>query len=279
MFWFFLAAFVPFAAAHSWFLHNRTQRLHCFESSAYFFWFLLSVALEPFSAAFIVYSLGNLIPQNVDPELRVINDVIHYLVPYTPDLYYYVANPLVIATIVFLFALMICDSTFRERALFTLGSAMLLRDLTIFVTQLPLTQLDMDDTQCIEYASLSYIDILKHTLQGFACGDYNYSGHTIFFTVGFIGVVEVLLPSSDPDGVDVDVNAKCATLAKARRHRKWWISVLFALYLGEMLCMVISRAHYTIDVIESCFITTTFYYCISPFVTRYFDRLAQADVN
>lgn len=248
-----LLVFLPVCIIHTYHLWKRAVRGK--DCALYLSWFVLSIMIEPFSAAFIIYSQGNLIPPNIDPELRVINDVIQHNIPFTPDLFYYYCDPMAALAIGFILLVCYRSVEYRERALFTLGSSFILRDLTIVLTQLPLTQLDIATNSCLEYSTLTFTEILlKHTLLGFACGDYNYSGHTIIFTTALWGL-----------GVIFN---------ECRHRRSSILMMVFGIltYISCTLALVISRAHYSIDVIESLFITSTFYYFISPKVVNYFGR-------
>lgn len=254
----FLLPFVPVASWHCLLLHRQTSHLGW--SLMYWAWFLLAVLLEPFAAAFIIYSIGHLIPPHVNPELRLINDVLQHWIPFVPNAFYYFCNPLVAAAILFTLFVMCKNAEFRHRGLFTLGSAVLLRDLTTTLTQLPMSQFDIAPGDCVAYSTLPYLQIFaQHTVTGFACADYNYSGHTIFFTVGLIAMM-----LSIADGT-LHLGVAAAAICR-------WLSVLT--YATCLLCLVASRAHYSIDVLESGFITGTFYFFISPKVVRFFDQLA-----
>ena len=251
MFTLILTLLLPFAVYHSYNLYQQTKDKW---SIVYFLWFALAMIVEPFSAAYIIYSLGNYVPK-VDPQDRFLHDVIHSFSPYVPNAFYYFANPLVFINIACIMYLSCRNTIFRHRALFTLGTVVLLRDITMVMTQLPLTWFDVSSNPCIEYSALPYSQILAHTLQGFSCADYHFSGHTIFYSVGAFALNSLLMTTP-------------ALNNSTPKNR--WLPLLIIVYIVEVLSLVISQAHYTIDVIESTFITSTVYYFISPFIVSPF---------
>ncbi len=238
--WFLLACCLPHAIYHAHCLH-RTQG-SIWRILGYVILFTLAIITEPYAAAFIIYSRGHLVPQ-VNPLTHRIYDLLHAALPYIPDMFTYFANPMVGLSMVLILYVMCIDGTYRERGLYTLGIVVLFRNFTIIATQLPLSQFDIDSGTCIEYSHLSYAAALSHTWTGYACGDYFFSGHTTFFTTALIA-------------------------AKERwRLRGVWLGG--AIYFVCVLSLLISRVHYSIDVLQAFIVTMTIYYGLSPYIVAY----------
>ncbi|XP_053205865.1 phosphatidylcholine:ceramide cholinephosphotransferase 2-like isoform X3 [Panonychus citri] len=71
------------------------------------------------------------------------------------------------------------------------------------------------------------------------CGDYLFSGHTVILTLGFLVLREYLMPS------------RCRTIAWKLFH-----CLLFLSCFGGVICVIISRGHYLIDIILAYYVTT-----------------------
>ena len=71
------------------------------------------------------------------------------------------------------------------------------------------------------------------------CGDYLFSGHTVILTLGFLVIREYLMPS------------RCRTIAWKLFH-----ALLFCCCFGGVICVIISRGHYLIDIILAYYVTT-----------------------
>ncbi|XP_074599874.1 phosphatidylcholine:ceramide cholinephosphotransferase 1-like [Brevipalpus obovatus] len=71
------------------------------------------------------------------------------------------------------------------------------------------------------------------------CGDYLFSGHTVILTLGYLVLREYLMPS------------RCRTIAWKVFH-----ALLFSCCFGGVICVIISRGHYLIDIILAYYVTT-----------------------
>lgn len=97
------------------------------------------------------------------------------------------------------------------------------------------------------------------------CGDYIFSGHTVILVLAYLTFQEYLLPSR-------------------RRTLLWKIFQFsqFSMTFISVICIIIARGHYLIDIILAYFVTTRIFWiyhtlCNNPSTlrssTNYFNRL------
>lgn len=220
--------------------------------------FPLSIILAPISDAFVIWSLRPV--AHIDPESRIAYDVFHHWLPYTPSLFYDLCNPMVF---VYAFSILIFISISPDEAdhrdtshrhfrrinvLTTMGMAFMLRNITIAVTHIPLSRLDIDGG-CLLDSSMSFQKILTKTFSMYSCGDYFYSGHTIIFTIGFISTIQLLRHN----------------LPRTLEMLTYPLALLSTgVFLLCELSLLASQAHFTIDILMSIMICYSFYNIQSP---------------
>ena len=209
-------------------------------------WLLLALIMEPLFVAYIIKHL-NTNPTNI-------NDLLFNILPYLPDLYIYYGTPMLFLSIITTLYAIYKDPKFSYNILLTFGTVIHFRNFSILLTNLPLTQYDIDDGRCIEYSKLNYGQILKHTFLGFECSDYFFSGHMTFYTIGLLSV--------------------------SRFVNKRIYKIIIILYITCMLSLISARVHYSIDVIHSIYITYTTYAYMTPNIIKYLiNKLDSDNIN
>jgi len=209
-------------------------------------WFAAPIFLEPLAAAYIIYNV------KIYPDPRLINDVMFSFLPYEPFAYTYYATILLAITFIPCLLYAFKNEDFRSNAFVTIGTVFLFRDISITLTNLPLTLHDLNDPRCIRYSKLTFNEILAHTYLGYECADYFFSGHMLFFTLGFIATYNLL--------------------------GKYSLIFLIPLYLTCILALLLSRVHYSIDIIHSIFITTMVYNFLTPLMLNKLDQLIEQNI-
>lgn len=204
-------------------------------------WFCASILLEPLSAAYIIYHL------QVYPDPRLLHDLMFEILPYWPWVYNYYSTVMLAVIALPCLYLAYKDKDFRYNIFVTIGTVFLFRDLSIVITNLPLTLHDLNDPKCINYSMLSFNNILKHTYFGYECADYFFSGHMLFYTLGFIAMYKIF--------------------------KKYILIIMIPWFISCMLALLIARIHYSIDIVHSVFITTMVYNFVTPLMIKKLDEI------
>ncbi|KAF4520139.1 hypothetical protein B566_EDAN008957 [Ephemera danica] len=194
--------------------------------------FLTTISLSMIHERTTTSPLSDIILDNVDPNL---------------NWGLFVSEYLLVISVNILFVVIVCHKhrfIVLRRLFVIMGLLYLLRAITMYVTVLPLAN---DTYYCAPQAntSLSFLLILQRSatiLSGFGlsmnekqvyCGDYIYSGHTVVLVICYLFIKEY---------------------TPRRFFLLHWLTAVIAL-LG-MSFILISKAHYTIDVIVAYYVTT-----------------------
>lgn len=204
---------------------------------------LITAFVETITASLIIHNLQNY--NKIDPKDRFAYDFFHSILPYNYNFYYHTIVLLILCTVGCIFR-SYYDRIFREKCLISISVLYMLRNISTVLTNIPLTQFDVDGDVCLPLSELPFVIIWKKalSLQIFECGDYFFSGHMIMATLGIIACW-----------------IYCKTIAT-----KVLVSLL---YLYMILALLISRAHYSIDILFGIILTYVFYYVFSDPLCRY----------
>jgi hypothetical protein len=237
MLWLLTLCFSPFAIRSCFSCMQSKNKL----SFILAIWFIISLILEPFAASTIIYNLRYV--SHIDPMTRIPYDFFHMILPYVPGMYWYYCTFMLCIVLPIIIFVIYHDQDKRDNILFTVATLLLIRNFTISLTNIPLSYFDIDDGRCISYSKLPYFQILKHTLLGFECADYFFSGHMIFYTLGLI----------------------CAqNLSQNLSQNIYYQTSIIIIYISCVFAILMSQAHYSIDVLFGILSTLAMYYFISP---------------
>lgn len=209
---------------------------------------IMSMIIETFTDAYIIYSLKKF--NSINLEDRLINDVffdlITFLLKFIPSMYNYICTPvlfLALGMIGFSFK----NQKYFDTAILNITIMFFLRDFSTLLTNLPLTKYDIHDGRCLEYSRLSFIEIWKkHTIHGFECGDYFFSGHTSFFTFGLINL---------------------------NTFFKKYIYIGYIIWIIGILGLLISNAHYSIDILYGTLMAIIINYYVSNYIIKWYFKM------
>lgn len=227
MFWIILLPFLPFSIPK----YNEAKFIRLNYKWYNFTTLLLAILLEPLAMSILLYT------KVLDDKPAY--DIIHSLLPYTPNYFTYYCDPMVFAAMLYLLYIIYKNEDDWRYIIFTVcGSLLLLRNFTIVLTSLPWTQYSYDDQKCKNLIGADYLTILAKSWQYVFCGDFLFSGHTVFYTITLIVMLE-------------------------RSVYIWPKIASCIIYLTCVIGLIVSRAHYTDDVIIAALLTIfTFKYVV-----------------
>jgi hypothetical protein len=173
----------------------------------------------------------------------LIYDVVYAWFPYYPSLYSSVATPVAATLGIFTIFLSLIKRQYFAQIWLIWGLGTLFRSLTMSLTRLPLTSYDLESGTCLPYIGMDLWPLAYNVfIYGYNCGDYFFSEHTYTILTALVFIYKVF---------------------KSRVIR--WIVTMVSLI--AIFTLLLSHAHYSIDVIGAITTLHITYHTIPHIIT------------
>ncbi|XP_063316131.1 phosphatidylcholine:ceramide cholinephosphotransferase 2 [Pelobates fuscus] len=133
-----------------------------------------------------------------------------------------------------------------RRFFFIVGTLYLYRCITMYVTTLPVPGLHFECAPKLNGDSYAKAQRVLRLITGggltitgshILCGDFLYSGHTVMLTLTYLFIKEY-----------------------SPRHFWWYHLICWFLSATGVICILVAREHYTVDVVVAYFVTTRLFW-------------------